>query len=256
MGERTSHSPGTFSWTDLSTSDPGAAKGFYTGLFGWEIDDREIPGDGGIYTMLLRNGKEAAALTAAQEGVPPNWTAYVTVASAADSAAKAGELGGTVLAGPFDVGEAGRMAVVGDPAGAIFSVWEPRDSIGAEVVNEVGAFTMSQLNTTDPERALGFYGDLFGWRGESVEGGEVPYWGLYNGDRLNAGMMLMPPEFGAPPHWLVYFGIESVDASVDRLGELGGQVMVEPTDVPGGKILVAQDPQGAVFGLWSGGYDD
>ena len=200
MGERTSHSPGTFSWTDLSTSAPDAAKRFYTALFAWEIDDREIPGDGGIYTMLLLGGKEAAALTAAQEGVPPNWTAYVTVASADDAAARAGELGGTVVAGPFDVGEAGRMAVIADPSGAMFAAWEPNDSIGAQVVNEVGAFTLSQLNTTDPERALEFYGELFGWRSEAVPGGELPYWGIYNGDRLNAGMMLMPPGLDAPPH--------------------------------------------------------
>lgn len=255
MGERTSHPPGTFSWADLSTSDPEAAKQFYIALFGWEPDDLPIPGDG-VYTMLHSDGRAAAALSGAQPGMPPHWSSYVTVASADDAAAKATELGATVLAEPFDVMEAGRMAVIQDPTGAAFSVWEPRASIGAEVVNGPGAFTLSQLNTTDPERALEFYGGLFGWRGEPVEGGEQPYWGVYDGDRLNAGLMLMPPGMGAPPHWLVYFGSDSVEDAVERIADLGGQVMVPPTDVPGGKILVAKDPQGAIFGLWSGRYDD
>ena len=206
--------------------------------------------------MLLLGGKEAAALTAAQEGVPPNWTAYVTVASADDAAARAGELGGTVVAGPFDVGEAGRMAVIADPSGAMFAAWEPNDSIGAQVVNEVGAFTLSQLNTTDPERALEFYGELFGWRSEAVPGGELPYWGIYNGDRLNAGMMPLPAEQPAPSHWLVYFGSDSIDDDADRIGELGGTLLVPPMPVPGGRIVVASDPQGAVFALVSGRFDD
>jgi uncharacterized protein len=69
-------------------------------------------------------------------------------------------------------------------------------------------------------------------------------------------MMQLPPGTGAPPHWLVYFGSEAVDDDAGRIGELGGQVMVPPTDVPGGRIVVAQDPQGAVFAILSGRYDD
>lgn len=255
MGDRTSHPPGAFSWADLSTSDPEAATQFYAALFGWEPDDRPIPG-GGVYTMLQLDGKEAAALSAAQPGIAPHWTSYVTVERADDAASAAKTYGATVVAEPFDVMDAGRMAVIQDPTEAIFSVWEPRASIGAKVVNGPGALTLTQLNTTDPERALEFYGQLFGWRAESVEGGDLPYWGLYRGDRLNAALMLMPPGLDAPPHWLVYFGIDSVEVAQGRIGELGGQVMVPPTDVPGGTFLVAQDPQGATFGLWSGRYDD
>jgi uncharacterized protein len=255
MGERTSHPPGTISWSDLGTSDPEAAKTFYTSLFGWEPDDRPIP-LGGTYTMLLKGGKAAAALSAAQEGMPPAWNSYVTVENVDDAAAKAADLGGTVIAEPFDVLDAGRMAVAQDPTGAFFSMWEPRESIGAEVVNGPGALTLSQLNTVDPERALEFYSGLFGWRGESVEGGSMPYWGLYNNDRLAGGLMQMSPDMGAPPHWLNYFGTESVDDAAGRIGELGGQILVPPMEVPGGRILVAQDPQGAVFGLLSGRFDD
>jgi uncharacterized protein len=255
MGERTSHNPGTFSWVDLATSDAGDAKRFYTELFGWEPDDQPMP-TGGIYSMMQLGGRSVAALFEAQEGMPTAWNCYVTVESADAAATKAQDLGGTPMAEPFDVMEAGRMAVIQDPTGAIFSVWEAHGSIGAELVNEPGALTMTQLNTGDPEGAQSFYEGLFGWRFESVPGGEQPFWGIYLGDRLNAAMMHMPADQGAPPHWLAYFVTEDVDGDAERIGSLGGGIVVPPFDVPGGRILVAQDPQGAVFGLFAGRLDD
>jgi predicted enzyme related to lactoylglutathione lyase len=257
MGERTSHPPGTFSWTDLATSDPDGAKRFYTELFGWEVDDQPIPGEDSVYTMLRKDGKDVAALFRAREGMPTFWGCYVTVEGADPTAARAKELGGTVVMEPFDVMEVGRMAVIQDPTGAIVSAWEPRGSIGASLVNVPGALTLNQLNTTDPQKAGEFYSALFGWRTEEVASGETPYWGIFLGDRINGGMMGLEPDFGVPSHWLAYFGSADVDADADRIGELGGQVMLPPMDVPGGgRITVAQDPQGAVFGLFAGRFDD
>jgi uncharacterized protein len=256
MGDRTSHAPGTFSWTDLATTDPDAAKRFYTSLFGWDYEDQPMPGDAGAYTMLRRDGKDVAALFQAREGMPTAWSSYVTVESADATAAKAAEVGGTLLAEPFDVMDAGRMALIQDPSGAVVAVWEPHGSIGATWVNGPGALSLNQLNTTDPEAAQRFFSELFGWRTEEVSEGDQRYWAVYNGDRLNAGMMQLPPDAPAPPHWLVYFGSEDVDVDAGRIGDMGGQVMVPPTDVPGGRILVAQDPQGAVFGLFAGRFDD
>jgi predicted enzyme related to lactoylglutathione lyase len=255
MGERTSHAPGAFSWTDLGTTDPDGAKRFYGALFGWEYEDQPIPG-GGTYSTARKNGLDVAGLSRTMEGMPTAWNSYVTVESADATAAAAGGLGGTTLGGPFDVTDAGRMAVVGDPTGAVLCVWEPRANIGASLVNAPGALTLNQLNTDDPGRAQEFYTRLFGWRFEQVQGGEAAYWGVYRGERLNAGMMQMPPGAGAPSHWLVYFGSENADADASRGGELGGQVMVPPLDVPGGRIVVARDPQGAVFGTLAGRFDD
>jgi uncharacterized protein len=257
MGDRTSHTPGTFSWADLSTSDTDGAKRFYTALFGWDYEDQPIPGDEAVYTMLRRDGKDVAALFRAQEGMPTFWNSYVTVESADSAATRATDLGGTLMAEPFDVLDAGRMAAIQDPTGAVLSVWEPHGSIGANWVNGAGALTLNQLNTTDPAAAERFYTELFGWRTEEVPGGDQPYWGIYNGDRLNGGMMGMPADAGPmPSHWLVYFGSEDVDADAGRIGELGGQIMVPPLDVPGGRILVVRDPQGAAFGLVAGRFDD
>jgi predicted enzyme related to lactoylglutathione lyase len=250
MPQRTSHAPGTFSWADLSTSDPDAAKLFYSSLFGWGTQDNPVPG-GGVYTMLLKRGRPVAALSQLQaEGQPVVWNSYVTVAGADDTAAAARDGGATLISEPFDVMDVGRMAVIMDPVGAVLCVWEPGSSIGAERVNEPGALTINQLNTGDVERAQQFYSAVFGWTFEQVS--EAPeYWSIKNGDRLNGGMMRQEPAA-----WLVYFGSESVAEDAGRINELGGRVIVPPTEVPSGRFIVAQDPQGAFFALVDGEFDD
>ena len=253
MGERNSYEQGTFSWTDLSTPGAEASKEFYGGLFDWEFQDNPIP-EGGVYFMARLGGRAAAAMFETTERHPA-WASYVTVDDADSITARARELGATVLAEPFDVMDAGRMATLQDPTGAVFCVWQPGRSIGAEVVNGPGALSLNQLNTSDPEAAQRFYTELFGWRFEQVSE-TPPYWGVYRGERTNAGMMPLPPGAPAPSHWLAYFGIDDIDAAADQIGSTGGTVMVPPQEVPGGRILVAQDPQGAVFALFAGRFDD
>jgi uncharacterized protein len=255
MGERTSHAPGTFSWVDLATTDAGAAKSFYGGLLGWDFEDMPVP-DSPPYTMARIGGRTVAALYSKRDDqAPPAWLSYVTVEDAGAIAGRAAELGATVIAEAFDVLDAGRMAVLQDPAGAVFAVWQPRASIGAELVNEDGALCLNQLNTSDPEAAQAFYAALFGWTFRGVPGGEA-YWGIDNGERLNGGMMPLPAQAGAPSHWLTYFTSGDVDASAGKIGELGGRVLVGPMPVPSGRIAVAADPQGATFGLVEGRMDD
>jgi len=255
MGERTHYEHGTFSWTDLATTDPDAAKSLYSDLFGWEMTDQPISG-GGVYSMAARDGRAVAALSQVQRtGQPPAWNAYVTVDDVDAAAARAGELGGSVAAEPFDVMDAGRMTVLQDPTGAFFCAWQAGENIGAELVNGPGLFSLTQLNTPEPDRARDFYERLFGWRFDHVSA-EPPYWGIYVGERLNAGMMRLPPEMGAPAHWLVYFGADDLDAAADTVRAAGGSLRVEKTDVPGGSIVVARDAQGAAFGLISGRFDD
>jgi uncharacterized protein len=266
MGERTSHAPGTFSYADLATDDADGAKEFYGGLFGWELEDVPVP-DSPPYTLAKIGGMTVAALYQRREDVPgpPAWLSYVTVEDAEATASKAGELGATTISEPFDVMEIGRMAVIADPTGAVFAIWQPIQSIGAQLVNDPGAMTMNQLNTGDPEAAQRFYTELFGWRFDSLAEAEAvdtdvagqQYWGIYNGERLNGGMMpLSQAGPGAPPAWLVYFTAADLDASVARIGELGGGVIVPATRVQSGRFAVAHDPQGAVFALFEGEVDD
>jgi predicted enzyme related to lactoylglutathione lyase len=255
MGTRTEHAPGTFSWVDLTTSDGGGAKSFYGGLFGWEFEDNEIPGDGGVYTMCKVGGKNAAAISPAGDQGPPHWNNYVTVASADDIAAKAKDLGATAFAEPFDVMDAGRMAVLQDSTGAVFSVWEARDAIGAERLNEPGCLTWNELHTPDPAKAIEFYTSLFGWTSEEMDTGEGnPFYAVVrNGERSNGGVMDAQP--GEPPNWLPYFVAERRDDAAERAKELGGQELFR-MDMQQGKIAILTDPQGAPFAVFEGDTDD
>jgi predicted enzyme related to lactoylglutathione lyase len=254
MGERDRHEHGTFSWTDLTTPDAQASKQFYGGLFPWDYEDNPIPGDG-VYVMARIDGRAAAAMFESDERHPA-WASYVTVDDLEATTEKARGLGAAVLAEPFDVMDVGRMSTVQDPTGAVFCLWEPRTSIGAEIVNRHGALSLNQLNTSDPDAAERFYSELFGWRIEQVGDADNPYWGIYRGDSLNGGMMPLPPGAPMPSHWLVYFGVDEVDSTAEQIGSAGGTIMVEPTDVPGGRIVVAQDPQGAFFAVFAGRFDD
>jgi len=253
MPERDSYEPGTPSWVDLSTPDPDAAKRFYGALFGWEFEDNDIPG-GGTYTMCKVDGEYVAAIPSSTDIAPPHWNNYVTVASADDAAAKAKELGATLIEEPFDVMGAGRMALLADPAGATLCVWEARDAIGAGRVNEPGALTWNELHTTDLDGASAFYGALFSWTTEPMPTGDgPPYHVISNSGRSNGGITATQP--GEPPNWVPYFAVSSVDDALSEANEGGGATLAGPIPMPQGRIAVLRDPQGAVFALWEGTLD-
>jgi uncharacterized protein len=249
MGERTSYPPGTFSWAELATSDSGAAKAFYTAVLGWDYDDNDM-GEQGVYTIVLRDGKTVGALYQ-EADQPPHWNCYLTVASADDTTAKARDGGANVVMEPFDVMELGRMSVIADPTGAALALWEPRQNIGAELVNAPGALTWNDLVTGDAATATAFYGDVFGWTFD-----EIPNAGGYqvirNGGRANGGVMSQD----GPSYWVPYFGHEDVDRAVEEIPGLGGKVLAGPVRMPQGSIGVFADPHGAVFSLWTGQYED
>jgi uncharacterized protein len=259
MGARTEYTPGTFIWADLATSDQDAAKTFYAGLFAWEADDMPVGDDGVVYSMQRRDGHFVAAIAPQQEeqrvaGVPPLWNSYVSVESADAAAERAAELGGTVHAGPFDVVDAGRMAVISDPQGAIFMVWEKRGHFGAGLVNSPGALCWNELASPDPQASGEFYAGLFGWDVSPMEGAPTPYLVIKNGERSNGGIAELQP--GVPPHWLVYFATEEIDAGVAKAEQLGATKLSGPHDIGIAKFAVMADPQGATFALYAGQLDD
>ncbi|HKO95808.1 MAG TPA: VOC family protein [Pyrinomonadaceae bacterium] len=255
MQEIPGFAPGTFCWVELGTSDGEAAKKFYTELFGWTFQDNPI-GPDMVYTMLQQDGKDVGALyklmpDMVAQGVPPHWLSYVSVASADESAAKAKDAGGTLMKEPFDVMTHGRMAVVQDPAGAVFALWQAGTHSGAGIYNVPGSFCWNELATTDTAKAGDFYTKLFGWIKDVQNFGPMEYTMFVNGERPAGGMYKMPAEMGnIPPHWLVYFAVDDCDASAQKATDLGATIMAPPSDIPGiGRFAIVVDPQGAAFAI-------
>jgi predicted enzyme related to lactoylglutathione lyase len=263
MGTRTSHPPGTFSWVDLNTPDQEASKRFYGEIFGWEYEDRDA-GPGVVYSMARVDGEDVAAMSPPPPGdeSPPHWNNYVTVEDADATAKRAAEAGGNVIAEAFDVFDAGRMAVLRDPTGAFIMVWQPGENIGAGRVNEPGCLTWNELGTTDVDGAARFYRELFGWTSEPMDTGGGPAYTIVRvGERSNGGIREQAPDeqsAGIPPNWMPYFVVlDSVDATVAKVGELGGGTLLPPMDMPQrGRIAAVHDPHRAAFALWEGPVDD
>ena len=278
MLERNGYPPGVPCWVDTAQPDPDAAAEFYGGLFGWQFEDR-MPADApGSYLVAQLRGRDVGAIGSRPDGAPAEamWNTYVWVESADDAAAAAKAAGGSVVSEPFDVLDAGRMAVLADPGGAVFCVWQAGGHRGAQLVNEPNTWNWSDLNTRDLEAAKEFYGKIFGWEAKALEPGEnaptmwcVPGYGEFLTkddpdlpERLDeyeapegfadaVGWLQPMPEdqFPAdvPPHWHVTFSVEDADASTERALELGGEVTVPPMDVPWVRLAVLRDPHGAAF---------
>lgn len=254
MSERSGHAPGTPSFVDYSSPDLDASVEFYGSLFGWEVPPAENPEKTGGYRMAMLRGKAIAGMMPLmQEGQPPAWQTYVTVEDVEATAAAVKEAGGQVVAEPMDVLTAGRMAVFTDPGGAFFAVWEARDAIGSELVNEPGALSWNELNTRDVEGAKAFYGAVFGWTFETQDLGEGGTYTTANLGGEPVGGILDQDERGVPEgipaYWQVYFAVDDTDAAIDAAKAAGAAVMVEPIEVPAGRFAILTDPHGAAFAV-------
>lgn len=242
------HQPGTFCWIELGTSDAAAAKQFYQSLFAWTAAEYPM-GEMGTYYVFQKNGKDVAAmyqLTPDMAGVPAHWLSYLAVADADASSAKIASLGGTVVNGPFDVGDMGRMAVIADPQGAHFAIWQTVTRAGVETRDEENSLCWNELQVRDAAKAKAFYPALFGWR--MKESPDYTEWHL--GEHAVGGMAVSqePPE--VPSYWLPYFAVADCEDAVQRAQGAGAQVFVPPMDIEKvGRFSVLADPQGAVFAV-------
>jgi predicted enzyme related to lactoylglutathione lyase len=287
MPERDGYIPGVPCWVDASEPDPKAAVDFYGGLFGWEFEDAMPASDGEYFiarhevtggwslfdTSAESRGGDVAAVGSIPEGAPPmaTWNTYFWVDNADEAASKVRDAGGDVVMEPFDVMDASRIAVLTDPEGAAFRVWEAKEHKGARLVNDPGSLNFNGLNTRDVEGAKSFYGSVFGWKTMTpFPGGEM--WTLSGyGEYLEGyhpGLRTKMAEAGAPDgfadvvaqinpipddqpdtpaHWSVTFATDDADATAAKATELGGQVIVPPFDAPWVRITVIGDPQGATF---------
>jgi predicted enzyme related to lactoylglutathione lyase len=264
MSERDGFPAGVPCWVDTMGPDPERLTDFYGALFGWEFDGPgEMPGDppGRYYVALLRGRDVAgvASLPADAAETQPAWNTYICVDSVDQGAAPVTEAGGSVVVGPTDAPPAGRLAVVRDPEGAWFCLWEPESRRGAQVVNEPSAWSMSFVNSRDAERTAAFYGQVFGWQAEEFDFGDVrptmfrqP--GFVGGEPLqpvprDLVAVMMPAESGVEPHWGVDFWVSDADAVAATAAERGGSVIAAPHDRPGFRSAALADPNGAVFSV-------
>ena len=223
MQETTEYAPGTFCWVELGTTDAEGAKKFYGGLFGWGFNDN-LMGPDMVYTILKLDGKDVGGLyhmpsEMTSQGVLPHWMSYVSVKSADEAAAKAKSLGATLMKEPFDVGDAGRMSVIQDPTGAVFSIWQAGVNPGAGIYNVPNSLCWNELATPDTAKAGEFYTALFGWGKDVKEMAEMTYTSFINGDRPAGGMYKPTPEMGEiPPNWLACLAVDDADAKLQSEG--------------------------------------
>ncbi|MFL5886099.1 MAG: VOC family protein [Thermoleophilaceae bacterium] len=271
MPERDGYTAGVPCWIDTSQPDPKAAADFYGPLFGWDLEDVMPPDAGASYFMARIRGGDVGAISSAQEGAPTAWNTYIWVDSADETAAKVREAGGTVVSEPFDVFDAGRMAVCTDPEGAAFCIWQANRNRGAGIVNEHGSLNFNTLSTRDPAVARAFYGAVFGWEVLDLGGGgqmwRLPGYAEFL-EKSDPGIRERMRESGAPEgfedvvaaiqpiasdqpdtpaHWSVTFAVDDADAIAAKAAELGGTVVVPPFDAPWVRAAVIADPQGATF---------
>ena len=256
LQENSDPKPGSFCWVELGTSDNEAAKNFYTQLFGWEADDHPM-GPDSVYTILKLDGKDVGGLykltpDMSAQGVPPHWMSYVATANADETTEKAKGAGATIMNGPFDVANLGRMSVIQDPTGAVFSIWQSKENKGSAAWGVANAPVWNELGTNDTQKAGEFYSNVFGWTKHMFPGpGPMEYTVFNNDDKGVGGMYQITPEMGPiPPNWLVYFAVEDTDAVVQKATGLGANVMKPAEDIPGvGRFAILTDPQGAAFAL-------
>jgi uncharacterized protein len=294
MPQRDGYIPGVPCWVDASEPDPEAALDFYGGLFGWEFRDVMPTSSESRYFIARHEAKtssifdtsgdtlggEVAAVRSVAEGAPATamWNTYFWVESADEAASKVRDAGGGVVTEPFDFMDACRMAVVTDPEGAAFTVWEAKKYKGARLVNDPGALVFHGLNTRDVEGAKSFYGSVFGWGTGSIGGGgegwTLPGYGDWLEREHHPNIRKQMTEAGAPegfedvvgsiipiaddqpdtpPHWSVTFAVDDTDGTASKATDLGGRVIVPPFDAPWStpsytiRITVLGDPQGATF---------
>jgi uncharacterized protein len=260
MSDRDGYQPGVPCWVETWQDDPEPAIRFYTGVFGWEAENTLPPDADGTFHICRHRGRDAAAIgSPIPKGAPPTpvWTTFILAESAEETARKAREAGGTVIVEPSESLEGGKLAILADPGGAAFAAWEQAEHKGAQVVNEPGAYSMSALETTDPEGAKAFYGELFGWETEPF--GPITLWRLpgYVGGtpqqpvpRDNVAVMVSGSD--GPARWSVDFWVANADEAAAKATELGGSTIDSPDDVPGVpgmRSAVLADPAGAVLSI-------
>ena len=235
---------GKFVWHEQVSPEPKQAEDFYTQLFGWDTEVFK-PGEYD-YTMISSGGQTHGGITKAMEGTPPpQWVSHIRVENLDDTIEKANRAGGKLVAGPFGMGEVGRMAIIGDPQGAHVSAYEPQN----EGPVPEGVFVWDELVTSDVDGAQRFYEEVFGWSTSDM-GPDYGGYRIFNCGETGIAGLMKAPDPSVPTHWQPYVAVEDPDGTAAKAAELGGGTLMEPMDVPNvGRLAVLRDSQWAVFGI-------
>ena len=249
-----SYAHGQFCWIDLVAHDMPASAAFYADLFGWTVAEEDTDG-GPPYAFFLHEGDVVAGIGAMSDdmregGVRLMWNSYINVDDVAETTEAAEALGAKIITAPTQIMDAGWLAFIEDPTGGAVGLWQAGSNHGAERVNVPGTLCWNELNTRDLDGARDFFHALLGWTYEDNPDSPAPYAIIHNQDRPNGGILQMTDEWdGIPPHWSVYFAVANIDADVERLQALGGQLHHGPFATEVGRMAVAADPEGAPFHL-------
>jgi len=252
--------PGVPCWVDTWQPDPQIAARFYGALLGWEFDEpRPMPGGlEGQYLVARLGGLAVAGIGQAPGNLTAAvWSTHICVESIEETIARTRSAQGAVLVGPLEAGPDGRQAVLADADGVAFCIWQPGERMGAQVVNEPSAWTMSSLHAPSRERAEAFYATAFGWKLEALSDAPFALWRLpgyiggENDQPMPRDVVAVMTPIGAdaeiPPHWAVNFTVEDVDAVAERAIDLGGALVMAPMTTPGFRSAVIADPgQGVI----------
>jgi uncharacterized protein len=256
MSEREQYQHGVPCWVAAVHPHPDAAAEFYAQLFGWETEDLMEDESGESYIVCTLRGRDVAALVSpgpAPKPPEPVWGTHMWVDSADSATARALDVGGTVIAEPFDSPGGGRVAVLADPAGAAFCLWEPQGRHGAQLVNEPSAWAMSMLTTPEPEDAAAFYGEVFGWKtqpfGPATLFRQPGYVGGEPEQPVPRDVVAVMAPGEGPAAWRPDFWVDDIADVVDQATTLGGTTIVPPYDIPNMKQAILTDPQGAPFSV-------
>ncbi|MEP7311947.1 MAG: VOC family protein [Pseudomonadota bacterium] len=256
--------PGSFIWYELLTTDSDAAAKFYGAVVGWKIPVRADPGEGGRdYRTIGRSDGGSAGgvfhLTAdmLKHGARPAWLGYLHVDNV-DTAVKAIEAdGGKSLMSRMDL-PVGEIAMVTDPMGSPFYVMHPIPPPGKpDAVSDVfdpkaeQRVRWNELASPDLTRAKAFYARHFGFEfNEVMPMGPLGDYCFVDHGGVRLGAIMQKPEQSLLGTWLFYFGVASVVAAAKAIEAGGGKILNGPHEVPGGDwIVMATDPQGAMFGV-------
>ena len=245
--------PGNFIWYDLLTSDPARAVTFYEQVCGWTLSTVGGSADYPMFStpqgMIGGAGKMPEAM--ARQGVPPHWQAAVKVVDVDATAKLAARLGGRVYLEPTDYPNAGRIAVIADPFGAVLKLFAPLQNRGAHDGTQPGEFTWHELLSQDHEAAFAFYAQLFGWKKvRDFDMGAMGNYLIYGNGGPDLGGMFTKPKEVPVSAWLCYVHVADLDATLARALERGASVIAGPMDVPDNqRIVQLKDPQGALIAL-------